>query len=393
VTSDTLPRVLERLRRQGIGWIWRRVVAEATAPSTRAGRRLHRLAHRLLVALRPLHRLTASDAADTLYAFYDTKVEPITFDVLWFIAGAEIERRRLGLRAIHFVIVPGPYKGVRQEDPVYEQVVNAAARRWRLNYLVAPCFTLLPDAFGYTLSVSRRQAARIRDGASHVYPASYEPALPIAHQSRDVLADLRDVSTPISLMSDLASQALVSRWLKPRTRGRKVVSLTLRRYGYMPERNSNLTAWADFARRLDNESYFPVLLLDTEAMFDPLPPILQGLEVFAEAVFNVGLRMALYEACYLNLGINNGPMALCWLSPTIRYLTFKMLTPSVPQSTEPFLRSRGFTPGACLPFAGPFQRWIWEDDELGVIEREFIEMVARIEADRTARDGQSHNSR
>jgi hypothetical protein len=390
VTSDTLRRVLDRLRHQGIGWIWRRIVVEATVPSTGTGRRLHGLAHRALVKLRPLRRSAAGDAVDTLYAFFDTKVEPITFDVLWFIAGAELERRRLGLRTVHFVIVPGPYEGVRQEDPVYEQAVDAPTRRWRLTYLVAPCFALLPAASGYTMASSRRQAARIRDEAEHVYPQSYEPPLPIAHQSRDVLADLNDASASIPLASDSASQALVSRWLLPRARGRKVVTLTLRLYGYMPERNSNLAAWAEFARRLDVEEYLPVVLLDTEAMFDPLPPVLQGLEMFAEAVFNVGIRMALYEASYLNLGINNGPMALCWLSPTIRYLTFKMLTPSVPQSTDSFLRSRGFTPGACLPFAGPFQRWIWEDDELGVIEREFASMAARIEADRMTFEHRPH---
>jgi hypothetical protein len=101
--------------------------------------------------------------------------------------------------------------------------------------------------------------------------------------------------------------------------------------------------------------------------------------MFAEAAWNVGLRMALYEASYLCLGVNNGPMALCWLSTSIRYLTFKMLTPSVPQSSESFLRLRGFAPDGSLSFAGPFQRWVWEDDNLEVIEREFAAMADRID--------------
>jgi hypothetical protein len=380
VTTDALRRVCDRLRQQGIEWVWRRVVAEAVAPSTGPGQRLHYLARWLLGESRRLRRRTeAADAAETLYAFFDTKVEPITFDALWFILGAEFERRRLGLKAVHFTIVPGPYQGVRREDPDYEEVIDAAARRWRLTYLVAPLFTLLSSATGHTMASSRRQAAEIRSRARHVYPPSYEPVLPIAHRSSEVMAAADRDPVPVFLQGDPSSRAYVARWLKPRACRRKLVTVTLRQYGYMPDRNSNLQAWADFARRLDPALYFPVLLLDTEALLDPLPPAITGLAVFAEAAWNVGLRMALYEASYLCLGVNNGPMALCWLSTSVRYLTFKMLTPSVPQSSEPFLRLRGFAPDGSLSFAGPFQRWVWEDDNLEVIEREFAAMANRID--------------
>ena len=56
-----------------------------------------------------------------------------------------------------------------------------------------------------------------------------------------------------------------------------------------------------------------------------------------------------------------------------------MVTPSVSQTTVAFNRSRGFEPNQSLPFATAFQRWVWEDDSLDVIEREFQQMVARVE--------------
>jgi len=122
-----------------------------------------------------------------------------------------------------------------------------------------------------------------------------------------------------------------------------------------------------------------VFVLDTERTLDQFPDGIQGFAVFREVAWNLGLRMALYERAWLNLGVNNGPMALCWLNERTRYITFKILTPGVAGSTVAFNRSRGFEPNESLPFATPFQKWVWEEDTPEVIEREFQAMVARIE--------------
>jgi hypothetical protein len=90
--------------------------------------------------------------------------------------------------------------------------------------------------------------------------------------------------------------------------------------------------------------------------------------------------MALYERAWLNMGVNNGPMGLCWLNDQTRYITFKMVTPTVAQTTVEFNRSRGFEPNESLPFATPLQKWVWEDDTVEVIRREFQSMVAVIES-------------
>ena len=88
--------------------------------------------------------------------------------------------------------------------------------------------------------------------------------------------------------------------------------------------------------------------------------------------------MALYERAYLNLGVNSGPMGLCWLNARSRDLTFKIIT-AAPQTTKASMRHYGFEIGKSLPFATPYQRWVWENDDLDVIEREFAAMAARID--------------
>jgi hypothetical protein len=77
--------------------------------------------------------------------------------------------------------------------------------------------------------------------------------------------------------------------------------------------------------------------------------------------------------------VNNGPMFLAAMNDRTRLLIFKMITPSVPQTTEEFARQEGFQIGGQLPFATPFQRLIWKDDVPEVIEREVEAMIALIE--------------
>jgi hypothetical protein len=162
------------------------------------------------------------------------------------------------------------------------------------------------------------------------------------------------------------------------------VTITLRGYDYMPVRNSNADAWAAFARGLDPRRYFTVFIPDTEQTIEGLPGALDEFVLMSEAAWNVGLRMALYQRAFLNMGVNNGPMGLCWLNETTRYATLKMAPAGVPQTTPESFRDLGFEMGRSLPFATPFQQLVWEDDTRDVIERVFAGLVARIESGNAA---------
>ena len=381
-------RLIFKLRQEGPAWILRRLQSELTLPTTKPGKIMHAALRRTIAAgsvpVRSACRLigtAAPVAKDTLYAFYDLKVEPITFDILWFLAGADLQRRRLGLEHIHVVIVPSPDDGLRKEDLRYESMVDRETRRWRIHNILISAVGFLPLCIGFTLAASRHEAAVMRSGAAvRHYPKGYEPILPVAHHPNDSLYPARAGTRPIGVLR-AGAQGLryIDQWLASYAADRRTITITLRDYEYHPARNSNVAAWAEFARGLDLRVWFPVFVLDTERTLGEVPKALQDFVVFREVSWNVGLRMALYERAWLNLGVNNGPMALCWLNERTRYITFKMVTPSVSQTTVAFNRSRGFEPNQSLPFATAFQRWVWEDDSLDVIDREFQQMVARIE--------------
>lgn len=381
-------RVAFKIRSQGTRWIGMRLASEATQPTTGPGQLVHALARRAvaLVAAIPrrLHTLAAprpETVERTLFAFYDLQVAPITFDFLWFLAGAELERRRLGLDAVHVVIVPGRVGGLRREREDYEDVVDAAARAERIGNILLPACSLLPTCTGATYASSRSQAGYIRSAmAAHVYPERYEPSLPVFAGSHECLKGARqDIPHIPSLRATTQNLRNLDRWVSAYAGGRRIVSITLRNYGYMPARNSNIPAWTAFARSLDPAHFMPVFVPDMEQTLNGQTRELQGFTVLSDAAWNLGLRMALYERAYISMGVNTGPMGLCWLNTRTRYATLKMAPAGVPQTSDAFFRKLGFEPGLSLPFASPVQELVWEDDTAEAIQRAFARIATRIE--------------
>jgi len=320
-------------------------------------------------------------ARETLFAFYDLKVAPITFDFLWFLVGADLHRRRSGLASVHVVIVPGPLDGLRRERDDYESVIDSTARHARIYNILAQSARLLPSCAGLTVAASRAEASALRSAlARHVFPADYEVLLPTCPGLHACLDAARNGDNGIAVLRAPAAEARgASRWAEIHAGDRRVVTITLRNYGYMTARNSNVPAWTAFARSLDSSRYFPVFIPDTEDSIRGMPSELAGFTTLPEAGCNVALRMALYERAFLNLGINTGPMGMCWLNARTRYATLKMETAIVPQTTLDYFRVLGFEPGKSLPFASPVQEWVWEDDTEDAIKRTFERLTERIE--------------
>src|SRR6266498_2251635 len=150
--DSSLPRLAFKLRTEGFAWLKSRLASETAFPSTRIGQTMHLFARRGLGAVaaipRALRRSVAADyphAHEVLFAFYDLQVAPVTFDFLWFLAAADLERRRLGLKSVHVVIVPGRHDGVRRERDDYELVIDATARQARVQNILIQACRVLPS--------------------------------------------------------------------------------------------------------------------------------------------------------------------------------------------------------------------------------------------------------
>ena len=321
---------------------------------------------------------------NTLYAFYDLDIEPVTFDFLWFLVAADLRRRELGLDSLHVIFVPGSAEGFRIERSDYEAIVDHRARQWRVTNMIIPAIQFLPSCSGHTICHTREQAAVLQLLIRHMYPNGYLPSFGVAggyHVASyiEAVAAARTGQEISVLRSTEQGQRYVEQWLEHRARGRRVVTIALRDYKYMPARNSNLDAWISFAKSLDPKQYFVVFVPDADTALEYDSDKFEGQTVFGEAAFNLGLRMALGKCSYLTLGVSSGPMALWVLNALVPCLMFKIIVPGVPQTTEEFVRGRGLSPGEKQPFLKRHQKYVWEDDDLDVIQREFQAMCDVLE--------------
>jgi hypothetical protein len=378
-----LSLLIDKLRTGGLGWLSERLIEEWRLPRTGAGQAFFRgvRAIRRALTARLDGNYTVAGQSDTLYAFYDLGVAPVSFDFLWFLVGAELERQRRVLQWIHTVIVSGPHGGLRKETGDLEKYITPQERRARVNTLLVPACTLLPNISGVTVAGSRHQAELlVKLAGANVFPTRYEPAFPRYPGPQEPLRAAREEGAKVGVLRATAVDlAAVDDWLAAHGCGSRVVTITLRGYDYVPARNSNVAAWTEFARGLDPARFSIVFVPDTAQCFTGRFAELEDFPVFSEAALLPGLRMALYQHAYLNLGVNNGPMGLCWLNDQTRYITFKMLSPAAPQTTPEYMKFLGFEIGKSLPFATASQQWVWEEDDLETIGRAFEAMVQRLE--------------
>jgi hypothetical protein len=327
-----------------------------------------------------------------MYAFYDKRVSPTTFDFINFVILAEIERINKGCSCIHFVFVgyqdETAYKNEMFEFAEFHNShvkVDTDYLLWRLNNILLPCANLIESCSGVTVSTSYDEAQYIYlNLAFHKFPHDYSVLNPTNSTSlKPLINEVRNGSTIPSLFTPRYAIDIMNEWIEKNCGGRKVITISLREATYNTSRNSNLEEWGKFISFLDQEKYCVVVVRDTYAS-DNLPATFINSIIFTPASWNMYLRMGLYSMSYLNLTVSNGTVALCIFNAAARYIVFKMLADSVVSSKDFLSGIHGIEFGDGPPVQySEFQKIVWEDDTYDVIAREFYLMCSAIEGDMT----------
>jgi len=389
VPRPILARLASGIRRGGLAWLAHVVRTELRSPQFAATRRLRRAVAGLDRAARrfaPRAQVAGKAGRQlrphTLLFVFDLAAAPVTFDIATYLAGAELARRASRKADIFVAIVPGGAGRFRREETDYERVVSIVDREWRLRNLVLPCLSLLPTVSGFVLCSAREEAADWLAAAAALYPEDYLPALPTHPQARSIrdAAAAEPAIWPL-FAADPVALAQVDRYFDAIAQGRPVVTISLRAYGYNPQRNSDSAAWLGFADWVREAGYCPIFVPDfAESLTSDAGAT--GHLVCPAAAWHLGLRMALYERAFLNLALMHGPMELCWYNERCRYLIF-MPVGAAPQSSPEYLTREGFRLGEDFAFARPGQHLVWERDHPDLIRREFERMAAAILASGT----------
>jgi len=367
------------LRTRGVGYLLRVIPNEIANPRLGVTAYIRSALIRLLGIV---HRSSSSNAAwsrSCLQFFYDLSASPLTFDFAGYLAAAEVERRTRGLAGINVIFVLGSYDGVRREEAAYDAAIDRVKRLGRLRNVLIPMLSLLPSVRSYAVCAERDAAAElITANQEQLYPRDYRVFLPRQPSPRVIHEHARRkaVIWPL-LCATEHGRRIVREFLDREAIGRLPVVITLRHYDYSPARNSRSEDWIAFASALDPNVYAPIFVHDTETAMRRSRVDVRGHILCEAATWNLEVRMALYEAAWLNMALMHGPLELCWYNERVRYLLFINLG-TAPETTEARLIENGHRIGQDLVFARPWQRLIWGADQESALRREFHVMELQL---------------
>lgn len=370
-----IKKLHSRLGTHGLSYFTMVARNEIAQPRFRATRHVRALL--ILLRRQSQPRVPINDAwhDDCLQFCYDLSTSAITFDFASYLAAAEVERRLRGFQGISVIFVMGPISGVREETPEYEAVLDRNARLWRVRHMLLPMLAFLPTIRGFAVCSTRAQAeALISKDSRRIYPRDYRLFLPRQPDKR-VIHEHARAGVPIWPMFRATehSRKLIRDFLDRETKGRRPIVVTLRNYGYTPQRNSRNADWISFADGLDASRYAVIFVHDSETVMQPPPGDFSRHITCDAASVNLEIRMALYEAAWLHMALMAGPTELCWYNEQARYLFFIAVGSSAVQS-EAALVLNGHRVGFDLDFAKPYQRIVWQVDDEAILRREFLAM-------------------
>jgi hypothetical protein len=324
-----------------------------------------------------------SDQVETLQVFYDLKWYPVSFDLAYFLMSAEVARADRGLRQMSLVFVP-QYDAIRPDVPPDTTDWDLATHiAWRFGHICLPVVSMFPTLIGFRVAPHRAEALAQWTAAKHQFPDRKDPTnLPCASLNTyyrtafaRVHANPEKYQRPRALAELVAA---VNESFAEHRRGRRLIVITLRHTRFSSSRNSNIKAWMKFASNLDATRYFPLFVPDTDTAFTADYGEWNS-RCVREAAFDLNLRMALYEAAWLNLSASSGAFGFATLNDRCRTLGFNFVVSGASEASSASLEAFGFPIGKDPLYATQFQHWVWEEDEYPVIVREFAKMAEIIE--------------
>ena len=370
-------RIFNKIRQNGFNWFLSRLRREFRSPTRPFAK--HAI-DAFLKSKRNLRRFFITpDESRQVFAIYDLAICPITYNFVEFLIDAEYEARKGNKDGFIVVFVPPE----EMSDPSlrwaeYDAVIDSTSKQWRFQNILIPLTFLSAHCKGFRL-LENRAAVKPLIQSHDVYPHLYDG---VNLRTIDMVDFMRKISSP-DMFDGLSAhpQGLkyIESWQQARGLIGKIVTITIRSHGFDTVRNSNIDAWAEFARYLVSRGYNPVVIPDTDTAFQ-FDPRFDEAMFFRECAWNIGLRMALYESAYLNLFVANGCAVLAFFNHKCRYVCLSGPPRGIVNTEEAYKHmNRG--EGTDSPWVGAYQRTSVKSDSFANIVEEFEQMDRMIQAD------------
>ena len=268
--------------------------------------------------------------------FYDFSCSPFSYDFAVFLMAARAND------CDEIVLVPGKrmVKGPNGEEIEFQKC-TPGEQEYRLNSIIKG---LCPKA----IECQTREEAKLL-WHEDCFPPGYTVEKPVqAHTVGAILKQLKIL--PYMPTAEYTAEVTTDGWNDP-----KMVVITIRNSHIKSGRNSMVEEWIKAADWMKSVGLAPVFVPDTEY---PNMPFGEH-KSCPKASLDVQYRLALYEKAYLNIGVNNGPMALNLFSRR-PVMYFRPITHGYHESTAEFWRANGVPVRSQMPWFSIVQRIIWE---------------------------------
>ena len=360
-------RIIAKIFKKGPVWAVWRARREFTTPSFRATKHL-------LATVKKSKRWVGggffeneSHDQDYVTAIYDLNSNAITFDFAHFLMGAELFSRKNGKAS--FLVWFVQESNDLEKDETYNSIVDECSVKWRFENIVLPLINLCPACVGYSVLPKMMNISEAVKGKL-VYPDLYDGKYTPGMDYKDIYILARQGEF-VGLRASAQGLRYIKSWRDANSLTGKIVTITIRSYGYDTNRNSNIGEWVKFAELIKAKDFMPVFVPDTDVCFER-DHRLDGFIVFREPCWNLGLRMALYEDASLNFFVSNGPAGIAQLNKSVRYVCMKTIVPNSLHATEELFKDRGVKIGQRkYDFAEEYQILSWSEDSAENILDEF----------------------
>lgn len=315
---------------------------------------------------------------EILYAFYDLANNWVTFDCIAFCILAELERQKRGKKYIHFLIVPDHSCDV--EFIGAHECQSPESRSWRIDHILKAVFSCVPSLLSVSHLAFREEADMFTKNGVSYFPDRYKSTETPLHFAHAALLEHKEKGRDLSIFrAPDQARNIVRAYLSEKAKGLKPVVIGLRENNIQTSRNSNLAEWAKFIDTLDKNIYFPIVVRDFYKSYQDLPCDFKKVNVFPNASADFSIRVALYEAAYVNLSITNGAYYITNFMKDVAAVTIVDLDPENPCMSESTWAKGGYTRGQdCVLRDNKAQQVIWGKDKFENIVRAFERVTSSL---------------
>ena len=104
---------------------------------------------------------------NTVYCFWDFELNPISYDIVWFLSACDFYAKSIGYSKLSVNFIPEIDKLKRKYPDNYDNVIDFESREWRKRSICIKSLELFPKISQYKFFEERNQAYKFRNELYH----------------------------------------------------------------------------------------------------------------------------------------------------------------------------------------------------------------------------------